>query len=323
MTQSQSNTCLPPECVVAINEGGTGYSWADRQTGWDDPALGYHSGWRFPVWVDGDMTMLSNPTHAFNADVILDRISDGGNGHGNLVMNWFSDVVDNPGVGGGDITRDKRKLALQTGENDSTLTVYFVGHFPTAWRDMDAVDSQVTRCYRYSNPPGGGKFGIPTFSPDGSGLAFSEGDGVHVAAVPNFVDQCTLEGATEMPPLVLPGATQPDWGPADVPPARTVPPKEEPRVVKPAVKSLSVKVLSASRRTGVKLRVAVNGKGRLSAAAKAGKKVVGTGAMTVRRAGTATLKLRVKRAGKLSVTVKFKPATGATRTKTLTVRVRR
>src|SRR3954469_8878074 len=39
MTQSQSNTCFPPDCVVAINEGGTGYSWADRQTGWDDPAL--------------------------------------------------------------------------------------------------------------------------------------------------------------------------------------------------------------------------------------------------------------------------------------------
>ena len=38
MTQSQSPTCFPPTCFVTINEGGTGYSQADRQTGWDDPA---------------------------------------------------------------------------------------------------------------------------------------------------------------------------------------------------------------------------------------------------------------------------------------------
>ena len=46
MTQSQNPTCFPPTCVVAINEGGTGYSYSDRQTDWDEPGLGYHSGWR-------------------------------------------------------------------------------------------------------------------------------------------------------------------------------------------------------------------------------------------------------------------------------------
>src|SRR5262245_4883820 len=133
MTQSQSNTCFPPECVVAINEGGTGYTWSDHQTGWKDgDAIGYHSGWRFPAWVDNDMTMLSNPTHLPNNDVILDRISDGGNGHGNQVLNWFSDLVnDNKGVSGGDISRDKTKMAFQTGENNATLTVYSVPTFPT------------------------------------------------------------------------------------------------------------------------------------------------------------------------------------------------
>jgi hypothetical protein len=39
MTQSQSPTCFPPTCVTTINEGGTGYSYADRQTGWDEPGL--------------------------------------------------------------------------------------------------------------------------------------------------------------------------------------------------------------------------------------------------------------------------------------------
>src|SRR3954471_3852929 len=87
MTQSQSPTCFPPTCVTTINEGGTGYSYADRQTSWNEPGLGYHSGWRNPVWVDNDMTMLSDPTHLPNRDIILDTISDGGNGHGNMVKN--------------------------------------------------------------------------------------------------------------------------------------------------------------------------------------------------------------------------------------------
>src|SRR3954463_12124113 len=113
MTQSQNSPCFPPQCVTTINEGGTGYSWADRQTGWDEPGLGKHSGWRNAVWVDGDTTMLSDPTHMPNADVILDTLSDGT--QGNLVHNWFSDMVQgNPHVSGGDISRDRRKLAFAT-----------------------------------------------------------------------------------------------------------------------------------------------------------------------------------------------------------------
>src|SRR4051794_16502224 len=139
MTQSQNGTCFPPTCVTTINEGGTGYSWADRQTGWDEPGLGYHSGWHHPAWVDDDFTMLANPTHWPNDDVILDRISDGGNGHGNMVMDWFSDANGNPHVSGGDITRDRTKLAFQTGTNDSTLTVYAVRQFPTAWKDGEPL----------------------------------------------------------------------------------------------------------------------------------------------------------------------------------------
>ena len=176
MTQSQSPTCFPPACVTTINEGGTGYSWADRQTGWDDPALGKHSGWRHPAWVDNDTVLLANPTHALNYDVILDTLSDGDSG--NLVHNWFSDTAEgNPHMSGGDITRDRTKLAFQTGENDSTLTVYGVPSFPTEFRDGDApVSTRPLICYRYSDAPGG-KFSQPTFSPDGNALAWSAGDG--------------------------------------------------------------------------------------------------------------------------------------------------
>jgi len=260
--------------------------------------------------------------------VILDRISDGGNGHGNLVMNWFSDTVNNPHVSGGDITRDKRKLAFQTGTGDNTLTVYFVRAFPTSWKDGDAVGSDIQRCYRYS-APSGQSYSQPTFSPDGAGLAFGMADGVHVATVPNFQSACTLEGATPDPPLVIPGGSEPDWGPADVPAARAATPAPAP--TQPAqpttppktdAPSFSASVKSATKARGVKLTVKVPGKGKLSAVALAGKKTVGKASATVKQAGTAALKLSVKKKGKLKVKVTFTPATGAATTKTLSVTVR-
>jgi hypothetical protein len=50
----------------------------------------------------------------------------------------------------------------------------------------------------------------PTFSPDGTRLAFAEPDGVHIANVSNL-DSC----ASVTAPLVIPGATQPFWSAAD------------------------------------------------------------------------------------------------------------
>src|SRR5207237_925320 len=80
--------------------------------------------------------------------------------------NWFSDMVaGNPATTQGDITRDKAKLAFDTGQNDSTLTVYSVPSFPTAFPDGESDPSQRPRpCYRYSDAPGG-RFSQPTFAP--------------------------------------------------------------------------------------------------------------------------------------------------------------
>ena len=116
------------------------------------------------------------------------------------------------------------------------------------------------------------------------------------------------------PPLVIPGGSEPDWGPADVPAARVV--VDPPPVVKPVVKpvvqtKLAVKVLRKSRRA-VTLRVTVPGKGRLTATAK-GAKVV----KRVKRAGAVTLKIKSR--GK-SVKLAFKPASGATLTRTVKLR---
>jgi hypothetical protein len=336
MTQSQSPTCFPPQCMTTINEGGTGYSLADRQTGWDAPGLGKHSGWRHPAWVDNDTTLLANPTHLPNHDVILDTLSDGTTG--NLVHNWFSDAVEgNPHVSGGDISRDKRKLAFQTGENDSTLTVYSVPAFPTTFRDGDADPS--TRpgvCYRYSDPPGG-KFSQPTFSPDAGRVAWSVADGIHVAAVPAFGGGCTLDGATPNPPLVIPGGSEPDWGPADVPPARTSTQQNSDGGHSGSraklVATVKRSTLKAALRKGLKLRVEVPSPGRLAATAKRNGKIIAKAPARSVRAGTRTLTVKFTKPGRrafagrsrgnVKLRVAFAPNGGATQVKTLSVTLKR
>ncbi|HEX5898095.1 MAG TPA: hypothetical protein VFY32_01765 [Solirubrobacteraceae bacterium] len=299
MTQSQDGSCFPPTCVTTINEAGTGYSLADRQTAWDVSGLGRHSGWRHPAWVDNDTTMLGNPSHLPNFDVILDTLSDGSTG--NLVHNWFSDAVGgNPHVSGGDITRDRTKLAFQTGENDSTLTVYAVPSFPTAFKDGDADPStRPSPCYRYSDAPGG-RFSQPTFSPDGAGLAWSAGDGIHVAAVPTLAAGCTIEGATPAPPLVIAGGSEPDWGPADVPAPRAS--GQSTSASSRGATNLAVTVrrttLRAALRKGLRISVDVPAAGRLAAIAqRKGRTLAKAPARSV-KAGKRTLTLKFRKAAR-------------------------
>ena len=318
MTQSQSPTCFPPTCFVGINEGGTGYSWADRQTGWDDPVLGKHSGWRNPSWIDNDTVMISDPTHALNYDVILDTLSDGDSG--NLVKGWFSDMVDNnPHVSGGDITRDRTKLAFATGENDSTLTVSAVPQFPTVFKDGDSpVSSRPTICYRYSGPAG--HYSTPTFSPDGGRLAWAEDDGIKVVTVPSFAGGCTLDGATPNAPLVIPGGSQPDWGPAGVPSGGGG--------SAGGLKAKAVRTkLAAALRKGFAVKVTVPSAGRVKATATDRGLKVASGSKRV-KAGKATVKLRFTRGARnaldnaRSVKLRVKVSLGSMTT-TLPLKIKR
>jgi WD40-like Beta Propeller Repeat len=325
MTQSQSPTCFPPECVTTINEGGTGYSWADRQTGWDDPKLGKHSGWRNPSWVDNDTVMISDPTHAFNYDVILDTISDGDTG--NLVHGWFSDTAEgNPHVAGGDISRDRRKLAFVTGENDKTLTLYGVPSFPTTFRDGDApVSTRPLICYRYSGPKGG-SFSTPTFAPDGNRVAWAEADGIKVVNVPSLAGGCTTTGASPNAAMLIPGAKQPDWGPAGVPSGRGAAGGGG-----LAVKSADARLKKALAK-GLTVRVRVPGAGRLSATATRSGRKVASGSKSV-RGSSAAVKLRFTKAArrslahvrsaKLRIKVTFKPAGGAVQRTTVSLKLTR
>jgi hypothetical protein len=66
----------------------------------------------------------------------------------------------------------------------------------------------------------------PTFTPDGSRLAWAERDGIHSASTANL-DNC----ATTTPALLVPGGAFPFFGPADASPAPTPNPNPNPNPV--------------------------------------------------------------------------------------------
>jgi hypothetical protein len=333
MTQSQSPTCFPPTCYTTINEGGTGYSYSDRMTAWDEPGLRKHSGWRFPAWVDNTKLVLSNPTHLPNDDVVVDIPEGTSVG---MLKSWYTDAVQgNPGVGGGDVSRDQRKLAFQTGENNSTLSVYSTAGVPSTFRDgYDNPEINPDVCYRYSGATGG-QFGIPTFAPAGNKIAFTESDGIHVADVPDFSGGCTLTGATQDPPLLIAGATEPDWGPADVPPARQQGGGGGGAGGQGSTMAITVsgKKLKTALRKGLKVSVTVPSAGKLSAAATKKGKTVATAASKAVKAGKQSLTLKFSKAArrslarsrsvKLTVKVTFAPKGGAKKTTSQVVTLKR
>jgi hypothetical protein len=334
MTQSQNPSCFPPTCYTTINEGGTGYSYSDRMTAWDEPGLRKHSGWRFPAWVDNTKLVLSNPTHLPNDDVVVDIPEGTSVG---MLKSWFTDAVqNNPGVGGGDVSRDQTKLAFQTGENNSTLTLYSTAGVPSTFRDGEddpLIDPVV--CYRYSGPTGGGQFGIPTFAPGGNRIAFTESDGIHIADVPDFGGGCTLTGATQNPPLVIAGGTEPDWGPADVPPARQQGGSGSGSGGQRSTMAIAVsgKKLKTALRKGLKVSVTVPSAGKLSATAtkkgktvaKAAKKSVKAGkqSLTLKFTKAARRSLARSRSVKLTIKVTFAPKGGAAKTTSQAITLKR
>ncbi|HEX2085826.1 MAG TPA: hypothetical protein VHF89_09100, partial [Solirubrobacteraceae bacterium] len=140
-----------------------------------------------------------------------------------------------------------------------------------------------------------------------SRLAYADGAGVKVAAVPGFESGCSTDGATPTPPLVIAGGREPDFGPADVPPARPEHKQDDTIVpdhhdtVGPAA-ALTATASRAKLRTalvrGLKLTVTAPTAGRLAATARAGGRTVAKAPAKQVAAGAHTITLRFTKAAR-------------------------
>jgi len=281
----------------------TGTAYADTDGSGTTHEL--HTGWGYPTWIDDATLMHSDPPNALSMDVIVRRL-DQPNTEGEQ---WFRH--DGLNLRDGDIRAGK--LAF-VGDDGALLPIYRYAGAPGA--------EPPEYCYHYTGPTGG-RFESPSFSPDGSALAWGEGDGIWVGPIGDLAQNCDRP-AESLQRLVIPGGRFPDWSAADVPPARVVDqprdtPRDTPRDIprqtprdaprraasKPRVTAVKAKLATALVR-GLVVRVS-NGSGRVAltatvSAATARKAGLGRRAVKVAggsataKAGRATVRLRFTKA---------------------------
>jgi hypothetical protein len=144
---------------------------------------------------------------------------DGGQDYSH--QHWFDGVED---IGDGEISRDGRKLATtySYGENQSLAF----------WAVEGDVKSGMPPAAKYGcrmTPPAK-NYADPSWSPDSNTVAYGNDDGIYEITFtrldPNPTDYpgslgCETPGDER---LVVPGGSEPDWGPADPATARYLPP---------------------------------------------------------------------------------------------------
>ena len=124
-----------------------------------------------------------------------------------------------------ELSTDGKRLAATTGSGEDTLQLYSTSGNPQT--DEPAPAAPTGTCFLEF--PVGGRFDDPTWSPDGSGLAWEEGDGDsgtppgpgegvwvwNLGNSGNLDNDCNT--ALPTAPAIA-GASQPDWGPANINP---------------------------------------------------------------------------------------------------------
>jgi WD40-like Beta Propeller Repeat len=182
--------------------------WQDARSGRFLGATQYYGE---PSWLpDSSGALLFEETNALTAQVVAAGV---GVDH-NHIKQWFHDSDTKwpneefwKPIGAGEMSRAMdRFAALRGGTNlgngglsegpGNTIALYGV-----TLPELPTMECLLTGA-------AGGEFGAPSWSPDGSSLAWAEGNGIWTGAISH-----SCGGS---PRLTIPGGREPDWGPAPV-----------------------------------------------------------------------------------------------------------
>ena len=322
-----SHATCPPGASCGVRYV-TLYSYSDRAT----PEATFGKLFRrTPSWVSNNRILAFN---GFGHQVNLD--SPGGYDDD---VRWFDDAdMFDPStdLGDGELSRQGDRLVTVRGYGDEVHLMFY------------AVSGDV-RSGTPSGPPAYAcntgyepTLASPTWSPDGKQVAFAHKEGIEVLPLPSVEPNCPGASSGK---VVIPGGSQPHWGPAPVDP--------KPRISGPgddigqddqnqdnqnnqdgetpqnpnafALEAPARIKASAALRKGITLRVRVPGAGKVTATASARKRV-GSGRASATQAGSAKVRVKfpksaarnLRRAKRVTVTVTFSPADGGPVQKTKT-----
>ena len=165
-------------------------------------------------WINNN-TVLATTPHLYDyAGNVMDSVGiDTLGGGADSYRNWFSECVSGCNsvqtlqlyrLDEGEMTRRRDKLVFLSGPLGGTadgtrMLIYRMRGMPPAFPTGPCHVTGAT-----------GRFSSPTWSPDGTSLAWADARGIWVGTVGSVDGQsCQLTRR-----LVIPGGSQPDWGPA-------------------------------------------------------------------------------------------------------------
>jgi hypothetical protein len=217
-------------------------------------------------------------------------------------VNWWGDGED---VSDAEVTRQGDRIAYLRSYGERThLALYAIKG--DARTEVPPAPTAEGGCHSGTDAT----LDDPTWSPDGEKIAFADSAGVEVLDTPRAAP---CDGGPTR--VILPGASEPDWGPAivnpgpretkqpDYPPACgkrgycTAPPFH---VRPPKVASFSTRLRPALAK-GVTVPVTTSGEGDVKVELLSGRKVMARGSAVVDGSWAAKVKVRFSRAARKSL----------------------